>query len=48
MYMRIVIKHIFKRSDILALTRGPHMPTWVQVNAAKDQLKKGLGSAKRR
>lgn len=37
-HLKTVVKHVFERGVQPALTRGPNVPTWAQVNAAKDRL----------
>lgn len=36
--MQNVVRHVFERGIEGAATIGPWVPTWSQVNAAKDQL----------
>ena len=38
LHKRVVVKHLFERGVIPAMTRGPRVPTWAQFNNAWDQI----------
>ena len=40
---KVVMKHVFERGKKPAATSGPNVPTWSQVNQAKDMLTESQG-----
>ena len=42
-YRKVVMPHVFERGQQPAASNGPRVPTWAQVNQAKDML---LGGSK--
>lgn len=44
-YRKVVMPHVFQRGSQAAATAGPRVPTWTQVNMAKDMLLEGSKTA---